>query len=84
MSNTKREGEVVQTGFVYEAMKMGPMVLEPFGDSERFDYALKIADATFTACKSAFTSSLVHPFQSLSVSGRHQSQVDTHPSRTVP
>jgi len=40
MRNTKREGEVAQAAFIHKALKMGLTVLEPFGDSERFDYVV--------------------------------------------
>jgi hypothetical protein len=40
MRNTKREGESAQAGFIHKALKMGLTVLEPFGDSERYDYVV--------------------------------------------
>jgi hypothetical protein len=40
MKQPKREGEIAQIGFVYKAMTVGLTVLEPYGDSERYDYVL--------------------------------------------
>ena len=38
--NRKREGEIAQAGFVHRALQNGYSVLEPVGDSDRFDCVL--------------------------------------------